>query len=178
MRILPMLIVATLLLAPRSAHSQAVEIYGSAGPTIVDEGHSVAAGLSFSPNSRLSVLASGERTHVFSGTRRADGFISNFRGGTLYLGSAELRVTPFGRDRFGPYGLTGLAAGISKPNVNEFFPNPVTNEVVAAFLGGGLQAPLGERFRVFADFRMLVGAEGREGIVGVAPVRAGLSFRF
>jgi hypothetical protein len=33
-------------------------------------------------------------------------------------------------------------------------------------------------FAAFADSRMLIGAEGSEGIVAVAPVRAGVPGRF
>jgi hypothetical protein len=67
---------------------------------------------------------------------------------------------------------------VSRPNVNEIFRNRVTNYVQAIFLGGGVHVPLGERMTVFADVRMLVGAEGREGMVAVAPARVGLAWRF
>jgi hypothetical protein len=67
---------------------------------------------------------------------------------------------------------------VSRPNVNDIFPTPVTNGARAVFGGGGLLVPLGTRFAVFADARMLIGAEGTEGIVAVAPVRAGVAWRF
>jgi hypothetical protein len=41
-----------------------------------------------------------------------------------------------------------------------------------------VQVPLSERGSVFADARMILGAEGRNGMVAVAPVRFGLSWTF
>ena len=74
--------------------------------------------------------------------------------------------------------MAGFAAGASRPNVNEVFPTPVTNGARAVFGGGGLLVPFGQRLTAFADVRMLIGAEGNEGIVAVAPVRAGVAWRF
>ena len=71
-----------------------------------------------------------------------------------------------------------MAAGVSHPNVNDVFTDRVTNEVRAFFLGGGINVPLGNQLTVFADARMTVGAEGTEGIVAVAPLRAGVTWRF
>ena len=174
----PMWVVCLMLAAPGAATGQSLELFGSAGPTITDEGNSFAVGAGFSPHSRLTLVFTFDRTHLESRTTQyPDGF-SSFRGGTLYLGAAELRVVPFGRSRLGPYGLAGLATGVSYPNVNDRFPNPVTNYVAAMFFGGGIHVPLGAQFTVFADARMTLGAEGREGMIGVAPLRAGVSWRF
>ena len=170
--------VCLMLAVPGAATGQSLELFGSAGPTIIDEGNSFAVGAGFSPHSRLTLVFSFDRTHIESWTSFDDGVFSSFRGGTLFLGTAELRVVPFGRGRFGPYGLAGLATGVSRPNVNDMFPTPVTNYVAAVFLGGGIHIPVGEQFTVFGDVRMLGGGEGREGMVAVAPVRAGVSWRF
>ena len=170
--------VLMVLLAPGVANAQSFALYGSAGPTIVDTGNSLAAGAGVSPTSRLSFVVAFERTHLSSRTSRDREVISNFRGGTLYLGTAEVRFSPFGRGRFGPFGLAGIAAGVSRPNVNAAFPTPVTNEVRAVFFGGGIDVPLSDRLTLFADARMTVGAEGNEGMVAVAPVRAGMAWRF
>jgi hypothetical protein len=167
-----------LLLSPTAANGQSLELYGSAGPTLTDTGNSFAAGAGFSPTSYLTLVFTFERTHLSTETKRDDDVISSFRGGTLFLGTAEVRYTPFRRNRVGPFALAGLATGVSRPNVNELFRNPATNFVQAMFVGGGVQAPVGERMTVFAEARMLVGAEGREGMVGVAPARVGLAWRF
>jgi hypothetical protein len=166
------------LLTTGVAGAQSLELFGSAGPTTVDAGQSFAVGAGFSPHPRLTLVFGFDHTHTDTKQKSfPDGF-SIQRGGTLYLGAAELRVLPFGRARFGPYGLSGLAAGISRPNVNLYFPDRVTNRAMVVFLGGGVHAPLGEQFSLFADWRLMVGGEGREGIVAVAPLRAGASWRF
>jgi hypothetical protein len=167
-----------LLVAPAVANGQSLELYGSAGPTITDTGNSFAAGAGFSPTSYLALVFTFERTHLSTRTRRYDNVASSFRGGTLFLGTAEVRYTPFRRNRVGPFALAGLATGVSRPNVSEIFRDAVTNHVQAFFVGGGVQVPVGERITVFADARMLVGAEGREGMVAVAPARVGLAWRF
>jgi hypothetical protein len=168
----------TLLVVPSAVNGQSFALYGAAGPTITDPGNSVAVGVGFSPASRLTLVFNAERTHLSSRTTGHGALVSHFRGGTLLLGTAELRVAPFGRGRFGPFGVAGLAAGVSRPNVNNRFPNRITNRVRAMLLGGGVDLPVGERLSVFADVRMTVGADGNEGMVAVAPLRAGLSWRF
>jgi hypothetical protein len=160
------------------ASAQSFELQGSAGPTLVNSGYSVAGGLGFSPTSRLSVLFDVERTHLSSRLQSdGRGGFSGFRGGALTLGAAQLRVTPFGHDRVGPYGLVGFAAGVSRPNVNELFPNPVTNDVRAMFFGGGIHVPVKDRVSLFADGRMLIGEEAGE-LLAVAPIRVGVALRF
>jgi hypothetical protein len=167
-----------LLSSARTAHGQTFELLGSAGPTIVDAGNSFTVGAAVSPGSRTSFVFSFERTHLSSREGFNERSAFSFRGGTFLLGTAELRVAPLGRDRVGPYGLAGFAVGQSRPNVNPTFPNPVTNSVRAMFVGGGLLVPINERLTLFGDARMMFGAEGTDGIVGVAPVRAGVSWRF
>ena len=93
------------------------------------------------------------------------------------MGTAELRVTLLGRNRITPYGLAGLGAGVSRPNVNEIFPEPRTNGVRAIFFGGGIHVPLRQQLSLFADARVMVGAEAGE-LLAVAPLRAGLAWRF
>ena len=177
MRVIPSL-VFFLLTTPWIASAQSFVLQGSAGPTLVDSGYSLAGGIGYSATSRLAVLFDIERTHLSSRlSSDGRGGFSGFRGGTLTLGSAQLRVTPFGRDRVGPYGLVGFAAGVSRPNVNELFPDPVTNDVRAMFFGGGIHVPIKERVSFFADGRMMIGAEAGESLA-VAPIRAGVAWRF
>jgi hypothetical protein len=167
-----------LAFCPSAARGQSFELYGSAGPSITDPGLSLAGGVGVSLTSRLSLFANIERTHLWSQIRRESDSTSYFRGGTILLGSAELRFAPRGRGRVGPFAVAGFAAGASRPNVNEVFPTPVTNGARAVFGGGGVLVPFGQRLTAFADVRMLIGAEGSEGIVAVAPARAGVAWRF
>jgi Outer membrane protein beta-barrel domain len=172
------LLILTFLLSPVAAAGQSLELYGSAGPTVSDDGHSFTAGAGFSPHSRLSLVFSYDQTYLSTQTDFFPGGYATFRGGRLYLGTAELRVMPFRRDRFGPYGVAGLAGGVSRPNVNDLFPNYASNSVLAMMVGGGVHAPVGEHLAIFGDYRMIVGAEGNDGMVGVAPLRLGAAWRF
>jgi hypothetical protein len=166
------------LACPGIARAQLFELHASAGPTLVDRGYSLAVGGGVSPTSRVSVLVDYDRTHLTSrSTDDGRGSVSTFRGGTLTLAAAQVRVTVRPNDRVGPYGLAGFAAGRSRPNVNQQFPNPVTNDVRAAFFGGGLHVPMGRAASLFVDGRMMVGSEAGE-LLAVAPIRAGLAWRF
>ena len=177
-RIITTVVTLTLLLIASPASTQSVGVQGSAGPTLVDTGYSFAAGVRYSPSRLLTLVFGYDHTHLESRTRTTPDSSSSFRGGTLFLGTAELQVTPFGRHRWGPYGLAGLAAGQSRPNVNAQFPNRVTNRAGAIFFGGGVHVPVGTRASVFVDGRLMAGAEGVEGIVAVAPVRLGMAWSF
>jgi len=171
---------ALFLLGPAAASGQSFQLQAAAGPTIIDTGYSLAAGGGVTAGSRVSILLDWERTHIASDIRHDEQgrVISASRGGTLTMAAAELRIGFLPRNRVGPYGLVGLAAGVSRPNVNDTFPEPVTNDAGAIFFGGGVHVPLGEHLSIFADARLIVGAEGDDGIVGVAPIRAGLAWRF
>ena len=168
-----------LLSLPVVARGQGVSVYGAAGPVLTDTGYSVAGGLGLAPSSRFTFLFSAERSHLPSRHDVSPGSSSHFRGGTFTLGSAELRASLFGRDRISPYGLVGFAAGRSRPNVNDVFPTPVVETVRAPFAGGGVQVPIGEHVNLFADLRLMliVGTEA-DSLYALAPLRAGLSWRF
>lgn len=179
MQIIPAVLVALWFMAPAMARGQGVSLHAAGGPTLGDSGYSVAAGLGFSPTPRITLLANAERSHLVSRREEFPGGSSFFRGGTFTLGSVELRVSLFGRDRISPYALAGFAAGRSRPNVNDVFPTPVVNGVRAPFAGGGVHVPLGQRITFFADLRLtlIVGTESDD-LYALAPLRAGLSWRF
>jgi len=154
-----------------------VSIQAAAGPTVTDKGHHVSAAVGFSPLSRVTVLLDVQRTHLSSRITRQERGFSAFRGGTMTAVSGEVRVGLWPVQRVTPYVLAGLGAGVSRPNVNETFPDPVTNDARFMFFGGGVHVPLRERLSVFGDARMLVGAEAGE-LLAMAPVRVGLAWRF
>jgi hypothetical protein len=143
-------------------------------------GYSLAAGVGFSPTSRLTFVFSGERTHLSSQFRTyPEGFTAAFRGGTLTLAAGEMQFAILGRHRVGPYVLTGLAAGVSRPNVTPIFRTPVTNEVLASFFGGGMLFPLGNKVAVFADARMMLAFGTRsDELIAVVPIRGGIAWHF
>lgn len=170
--------VLVLLLFSATASGQSITLQGSAGPTIRDTGYSAAAAIGFSPTSRLTVLFGAEQTHLASRvTTDGSGNGSAFRGGTFTFAEAELQVSLLPRERASPYLLGGVGVGKSRPNVNDLFPDPITNDARAIFFGGGIRVPLGEKFSVFGDVRMTVGLESRE-VLAVVPLRVGAAWRF
>ena len=44
--------------------------------------------------------------------------------------------------------------------------------------GAGVTVPIGDRFSAYAETRLLFGAEGTEGLLGMWPVRVGVGWRF
>lgn len=73
-----------------------------------------------------------------------------------------------------------MGAGVGHPNDDPQFPGEgITEDVRAVFVDGGLHFPLRQHLIFFAGFRpMLVGEVQGEGLVGAAPLRAGLAWRF
>ena len=180
MRLIPGVVTVLLLMFPAIARGQTWMVHGAAGPTVTDSGYSLAAGAGFSPTSRLTILFNAERTHLSSRFRTyPEGFTSAFRGGTLTLVTGEMRFAILGRHRVGPYVLTGVAAGVSRPNVTPIFPTPVTNQVLASFFGAGIRVPLGDKVAVFADARMMLafGTDSDE-LIAVVPIRGGIAWHF
>lgn len=180
MRIILAVMSVLVLVCPPVASGQTFGLHGSGGPTMIDSGYSLAAGLGFSAGPRVTFIVDVERTHLSS---RVDsdprGLVSAFRGGTVTLAAPALRVSLLSRDRIGPYGLAGLAAGVSRPNVTNIFPDRISTEVRAPFFGGGIQVPLRNRVTLFAEARMvLVVGKGADDLFAMAPFRAGLAWRF
>jgi hypothetical protein len=177
-RVIRVLLGMLFAVSPGVACGQSFLLDGAVGPTINDAGYSVAGGIGFTPASRVAISVDLERTHLSSElqTDRRGG-VHGFRGGTLTLASAQLRISLLRRDRIGPYGVVGYAAGVSRPTVNEMFPDAVTNHVHAMFFGGGIHIPLRERIGLFGDARMTIGSEAGE-LLAVIPIRAGIAWYF
>jgi len=180
MRKITCLALLILLASEGIANAQSWGVHGSAGPTLRDPGYSVAAGVELSPARYVAFVFNIERTHLADHVSHDGDVTSTFRGATLTLGTAELRVTPFGNHRLGPYGLFGTGAGVARANEAARFPGEgTTGRVRSVFMGGGLHVPIHERLTVFAEFRMmLVGEVEGEGLVGAGPLRAGLAWSF
>lgn len=165
------------LCVPTLVTAQSFDVHASGGPTLVDRGYSVAGGVGWSPLSHLQISVNAERTHLQMRVESTPQSSSVFRGGTVTVGSVEAQLSLLARTRFTPYVLAGFAAGRSRPNVNERFPQEVTNDVRAVFAGGGVLMPLRPNVALYADVRWMVGDEDNELLV-VAPLRAGVSWRF
>jgi hypothetical protein len=167
-----------------AAQTSSLSAHAGGGLTLLDAGHNLSGGVAWSPLSRVTLMLGVERTHLDSRvTTQTDGpgghpITSRFRGGTLTAVSGTIRVSLFAEGRVTPYVLAGVGTGVSKPNVNEHFPTPVSNGVVFGMAGAGLSVPVRDHLSVFGDARMMVGAEGDDGLLAVAPVRVGVNWRF
>ena len=150
-----------------------------AGPLLNSGGgHTVSAALGFSPFSRVDFLVNVERDHLpFQRDTFSDG-LSITRGGTLTSVSAEVRASVFPPNRVSPYGFAGIGGGVSRPTVNDAFPDPVENDLRVVYFGGGVRVPIGNGLSLFGDTRLMLTLEGGDGLLGVWLVRAGLAWRF
>ena len=149
-----------------------------AGPLLNSGGHTLSAAFGFSPISRVDLVVNVERDQLpFQRDTFGDGF-SITRGGTLTSVSGELRASVFPPDRVSPYGLAGIGGGVSRPTVNDAFPDPVENDLRVVYFGGGLRVPVRDSLSVFGEARAMLALEGGDGIMGVWPVRAGIAWRF
>jgi len=170
-----------LILDPAVAGAQSVtpsvSIQAAAGPTIVDPGHNVSAAVGFSPASRVTVFVEVLRTQLSSRFTSSEQGSSAFRGGTMTAVSGEVRVGLFPAARVNPYVLVGAGAGVSRPTVNDMFPDRVTNNARFMSFGGGVQVALQGRLSLFGDVRMLVGVEADD-LLAIVPVRVGIGWRF
>ena len=149
-----------------------------AGPLLNSGGHAVSAAFGVSPISRVDLVVNVERDHLpFQRDTFGDGF-SITRGGTLTSVSGEVRASVFPPHRVSPYGFAGIGGGMSRPTVNDAFPDPVENDLRVVYFGGGVRVPIRNGLSVFGDARAMLALEGGDGVLGVWPVRAGVAWRF
>jgi hypothetical protein len=119
-------------------------------------------------------LVNAERTHVPTKIRSYEHGWSAERRGTVQFLSGELRYAFFSDKRFSPYVLGGFGRGVSRPNVNEYFPNRVERDIKVVYYGAGVRIPVGARIDAIVDARFT--ATDDEGIF--MPLRAGVAWRF
>jgi hypothetical protein len=149
-----------------------------AGPTLIGGGNVVSGAFGYSPTSWFELLLNVERIHLpFEMERFPDGF-SVTRGGTLTFASGELRVALLPAARVSPFAMAGIGGGVSRPNVNAQFPDPVRNDLRVLYVGGGVRVPLRRGFSLLGDVRGVLALEGNDGVLAILPVRAGVAWRF
>jgi hypothetical protein len=152
----------------------------AAGPmvTLVGGGSVLSAAFGYSPTSRLELLVNVERNHLpFQSTSIAGG-TSATRGGSMTFASGEVRFSFLPTTRVSPFVMAGAGRGVSRPNLNDTFPNPIENDLRVLYVGGGVRIPLRHGFSLLGDARCMLGLEGYDGVLGVWPVRVGLAWRF
>ena len=156
-----------------------VSVEGAFGSPINVGGNSQSLSFGFSPVERIDLLVSAERIHMPMEVTRYERGYSATRGGTTKFISLELRFSPFTFNRVSPYVLLGAGRGTSRPNVNDIFRDPVTNDAALLIGGGGVRVPVTGHLSAFVDMRFVLQLENTEtGVYLFLPVRGGLAWRF
>jgi hypothetical protein len=151
---------------------------GSAGIQTGYGGSMQSLAFGFAPTRSLTLLVSAERSHI---PGKVEGFVDGYsveRGGTEQFVSAELRCAFLPGKRVSPYVLGGGGRGISRPNVNAYFPNAVKHDIQVAYYGAGVRIPIQSRLEAFVDTRFIVTGNEVADTGIYFPVRAGLAWRF
>jgi hypothetical protein len=148
-----------------------------AGPLLNSGGHTMSAAFGVSPISRVDLVVNVERAHLPFQRDTFSGGLSITRGGTLTWVSGEVRASVFPPHRVSPYGFAGIGGGMSRPTVNDAFPDPAENDLGVVYFGGGVRVPIRGGFSLFGDARAMLALEG-DALLGVWPVRAGVAWRF
>ena len=174
----------SLLMAAASASAQTSpspsrwSVNAAGGTTLNGGGTVVSGSVGMAPVSRLELLVGVERIHLpFEREEFSDGY-SVTRGGTLTFVSGEARLSLFPPGRVSPFLVAGAGGGISRPNVNADFPDEIRNNLRVVYAGGGVRLPIGRAVSLTAEARGMLAVEDNDGVLGILPVRAGLSWRF
>ena len=149
----------------------------AAGSHLHEGGNLQAVSLGYTQWRGLTVLLNVERNHVATRIRRYPNGFSAARGGTLTFLSGEVRYAVWHHKRVSPFGFAGVGYGLSRPNVNDLFPNRVTNTADVVYVGGGMSFQPTDRLGVWADAKFQLMA-GRQEIGALRSVRAGVTWRF
>ena len=149
----------------------------AAGTHLNEGGDLQAVSFGYSPVRAFTLLLNVERNHIPTQVRSyPDGFGAT-RGGTLTTVSGEGRLTLGPGTRVAPFVFAGGGAGRSQPNVNDMFPDRVTNSARVAYAGGGVLFSLRAGLAVTVDAKVAMMAE-RDSVGLLVPLRAGVSWRF
>jgi hypothetical protein len=156
-----------------------VSVQGAAGTNVNVAGNNQSLSVGFWPGDRVALLVSAERIHLPTEVEQFEHGSSATRGGTTTFVSGEIQVVALRSARVSPYVLAGAGAGKSRLNVNDRFPDPVTNNAALLFFGGGIRVPATRHLSVFADVRFTLQLERESaGVFLFVPVRGGLAWRF
>jgi hypothetical protein len=165
--------------AASGAPEHRVSLEGAAGFQVYYRGNVQSIAFGFAPTRSLTLLVSAERSYVQDTIQPdVDGYGFE-RGGTEKFVSVEFRYAFFPSKRVSPYVLGGGGGGISRPNVNEFFPDRNDREIQVFYYGAGVRIPVQPWLDAFADGRFVMALEAKSDYFGVRyPIRAGVAWRF
>jgi hypothetical protein len=156
-----------------------VSVQGAIGSHIGDGGDAQSLSLGVWFGERFGVVVNAERSYVSTEVTFFEGGYSASRGATTRFISGEFHYLPVTYKRISPYVIAGIGRGVSRPNVNEFFPDRVTHTVTLQFPGFGVRVLVTKHLSAFADMRfMFQSRRGEPDAGGFGPVRGGLAWRF
>jgi hypothetical protein len=156
-----------------------VSVQGAIGSHIGDGGDAQSVSLGVWFGEHFGVVVNAERSYVPTDVTFIEGGYSTTRGATTRFISGEFRYVPVTYKRIAPYVIAGVGRGVSRPNVNEYFPDRVTHTVMLQFPGVGVRVLVTDHLSAFADFRaMFQSRRGEPDAGGFVPVRGGLAWRF
>ena len=178
------------LLATASAHAQGAQtptdppprfsLEFGVGSHLTNGGDVEAVSFGYRPHPDMTLLVMVERDYIPTRvTQYPDGY-SATRGGTLAFVSGEFRYTvPIGT-RVSPYGFLGRGIGLSRPHVDEWFPQDArTRTTDTVYLGGGARIRLRPRLDLFVDAKFMFHADREgEGLGAMVPIRGGIAWLF
>jgi hypothetical protein len=156
-----------------------VSVQGAIGSHFADGGDTQSIGLGIWFGKRFGVVVNAERSHVPTDVTFYENGYAATRGATTRFASGEFRYVPVTYKRISPYVLVVVGFGVSRPNVNEFFPDRVEHDVTLQGPGFGGSVLVTEHLSAFADLRMMFQSRrGEPDAGGFAPIRGGLAWRF
>lgn len=172
-------VIALVCARPALAQEPRMSIEAAAGLQVYYRGDAQSVAFGFAPTRHLTLLISVERSHVRDEIDVYDDGYGFERGGTEQFVSGELRYAFLTDKRVSPYVVGGMGRGVSRPNVNEFFPERNDRNISVLYYGAGVRIPIRPRIDAFVDGRFTMAVEAKSDYFGVRyPVRAGLSWRF
>jgi hypothetical protein len=156
-----------------------VSVQGAIGSHIGDGGDAQSLSLGVSFGERFGVVVNAERSHVPTHVTFFDNGYDASRGATTRFVSGEFRYVPVTWKRLSPYVIAGVGRGVSRPNVNDIFPDRVRHTVTLQFPGVGVRVRMTEHLSAFADIRfMFQSRRGEPDAGGFGPIRGGLAWQF
>lgn len=156
-----------------------LSLEGAGGVQISYRGSLQSAAFGFAPTRSLTILMSVERSYVRDEIDQYENGYDFERGGTELFVTGGVRYAFLASKRVSPYVSGGMGRGISRPNVNEFFPDKKERNIHVIFYGGGVRIPVRPWLDAFVDARIIMEVEARSDFFAVRlPVRAGVAWRF
>lgn len=167
------------VLAAGQGAGMGVSVQGAIGSHLGDGGNAQSLSVGLSLGQHIEVVLNAERSYRPTSVEYFEGGYSASRGANTKFISGEFRYAPFTYRAVSPYLIFGHGIGVSRPNVNEFFPERVTHRVTLQFPGFGVRVGMTGHLSAFSDLRIMLQHRRGEPDAGIfGPIRGGIAWRF